>query len=219
MSFQAKRAHLCGVARGRKMFEGTRDMTPARFDLLYLLHERVPRSLRFLREDLHETAQSQLTRALGLARQTVWKMVERLVELGLVTKRRDRPGHSRSNLIKLTEEGRRRVRQAMGAAFSESLPIPKDAPTCSPVPRYWRRPDLADVVVGANGATVPRKVGREVGKLFTAFAWKRLEGGRRGKQERHMELLERMIQYATDLARALGDTSESMYKLNYEPDH
>jgi len=36
MSFLQKRSHLCAVARGREMFEGVADMTPARFDILYL---------------------------------------------------------------------------------------------------------------------------------------------------------------------------------------
>jgi DNA-binding MarR family transcriptional regulator len=130
LSFLQKRAHLCAVARGREMFAHIEDMTPARFDLLYLMF----RGTREL---------AKITIALGLARQTVWKMVERLVELGLIEK--DYASYPKRRIVLFfTDEGRMRVRQAINAAFSERWPLPNAAPANGEVPRYWRRPELAD---------------------------------------------------------------------------
>jgi DNA-binding MarR family transcriptional regulator len=130
LSFLQKRAHLCAVARGREMFAHIEDMTPARFDLLYLIFQG-------------ESELVKLTAALGLARQTVWKMMDRLVQLGLIIKMNSHYPRRRI-LLFFTQEGARRTRLAMGAAFSERLPLPKDAPAGDDVPRYWRRPELAE---------------------------------------------------------------------------
>ena len=201
------------------MFADVKDMTPARFDVLYWIHEKYPRHLLLTPDMRYEVAQYQLTEALGLARQTIWKMVRRLAELGLVTVRKDPMFDERLNIIRLTDEGLRRIRQAMGVAFTEQTPRPRDAPADGPIPRYWRRPELADVVIDERGASAPKKVGREVAKIFTAFAHQQIPGGRRGKRERQLELLDRMIGYAKQIARALGNTTESIYRLEYEPDH
>src|SRR5258708_6800924 len=83
MSFMQKRAHLCAVARGREMFERVEAMTPARFDILYLIYTS---HKKYIASNYgYKTSQADVRRALGLARQTVSKMVKRLVELGLVT--------------------------------------------------------------------------------------------------------------------------------------
>ena len=219
MSWHQKRAHLSAMAQGRAMFGRVKDMTPARFDILYWIYRH--RRTKSVTDVVgFRIAQATLTRALGLARQTVFKMVKRLKELGLVTVTKDLCDRRR-NVVKLTDEGIKRIRLGMGAAFSEVPPLPKDAP-CErdgPVPRYWRRPELADLVLTNKGYVLPDKVGREVGKIFTRFAWKRVPGGRRGKRERHLQLLDRMIRYAKEIARALGDTSFPIYTLGYEPDH
>jgi hypothetical protein len=69
-------------------------------------------------------------------------MVERLFELGLITKEK---GYPRGSVdIHFTLEGVRRFRKAMDAAFNERWPLPKAAPTDGHVPRYWKRPELAD---------------------------------------------------------------------------
>jgi len=200
MSFLQKRSHLCAVARGREMFDGVADMTPARFDLLYLLHEQV--------SDVVSGAQ------------TVWKMVERLVELGLITKKKDSYGADRRrNILSLTAEGIRRIRQAFGVAFSERMPLPRDAPAAEDVPRYWRRPELADVRRGRAGEVIlPEKVGREVAKIYTSFAWNRAGKTRRQKRRRYLDDLDRMMRFARDLADALGDSAAMIYPI-WERDH
>lgn len=193
------------------MFEHVADMTPARFDILYLIHRQ--RSGPWME-------QAALTRALGLARQTVWKMVERLVELGLLTKSTDLNYRPRRNILTLTEEGALRIREALAAAFTETVRLPRAAPAERVVPRYWRRPELADVVVGPHGLpVVPKKRGREVEKIYTSFFWRRLYGGRRGKRFRHLSLLDEMIELAKDVARALGDTSSTIYSIRFSENH
>jgi DNA-binding MarR family transcriptional regulator len=130
LSFLQKRAHLCAVARGREMFAHVEDMTPARFDLLYLIFQG-------------ETELAKITAALGLARQTVWKMMDRLVQLGLIVKTNAQYPRRRI-VLWLTEEGARRMRWAMNAAFSERWPLPANAPADEGRPRYWKRLELAD---------------------------------------------------------------------------
>ena len=218
MSFLQKRSHLCAVARGREMFAGVADMTPARFDILYLLHEQVSDVASGARSNT--IAQARLRRLLGLSRQTVWKMVERLVELGLLAKTKDVHGPDRRrNILSLTAEGIRRIRQAFGAAFSERLPLPRDAPAVDDVPRYWRRPELADVRRERSGEVIPpEKVGREVAKIYTSFAWNRAGKTRRQKRRRYLDDLDRMIAFARDLADALGDSAAMIYPV-WERDH
>ncbi len=218
MSFLQKRSHLCAVARGREMFAGVADMTPARFDILYLLHEQVSDVASGARSNT--IAQAWLRRLLGLSRQTVWKMVERLVELGLLAKTKDVHGPDRRrNILSLTAEGIRRIRQAFGAAFSERLPLPRDAPAVDDVPRYWRRPELADVRRERSGEVIPpEKVGREVAKIYTSFAWNRAGKTRRQKRRRYLDDLDRMIAFARDLADALGDSAAMIYPV-WERDH
>ena len=218
MSFLQKRSHLCAVARGREMFEGVADMTPARFDILYLLHEQVSDVASGARSNC--IAQARLRRLLGLSRQTVWKMVERLVELGLLSKKKDTFGPDRRrNILSLTAEGIRRIRQAFGVAFSERMPLPRDAPAEGDAPRYWRRPELADVRRGRAGEVIlPKKVGREVAKIYTSFAWNRAGKTRRQKRRHYLAVLDRMIVSTRDLADALGDSAAMIYPV-WESDH
>ncbi len=218
ISFLQKRAHLCAVARGKEMFEEVEAMTPARFDILYSIHEAYLDCASRCRASF--LAQAELRRLLGLARQTVWKMVERLVELGLVKKWKSPWGDRRHNLLSLTEEGLRRVRKAMGLAFTEMPPLPQAAPAEGEVPRYWRRPELADVRLGQDGqAQLPPKVGRELAKIFTAFAWNRTaKRPRKRVMHRYRDLLDRMIMYQTAIAHALGNTADSIYPI-WNPDH
>ena len=41
LSFMQKRLHLAATARGREMFAHIEDMTPARFDILYAMHQNM----------------------------------------------------------------------------------------------------------------------------------------------------------------------------------
>jgi DNA-binding MarR family transcriptional regulator len=124
LSFQWKRAHLSAVAFGRRLFRGTKrpdedgfdgvlDMTPARFDILALVHGSQPHSQRLLWSG--RLAMAEITRNLGLSRPTISKAVKRLVELGLVT---TEPLDRRSKVVCLTAEGVRRIRQALHLIFS-----------------------------------------------------------------------------------------------------
>jgi DNA-binding MarR family transcriptional regulator len=122
IGFQFKRAHLCTVALGRRIFQGTKkatdadfdgvlDMTPARFDILYLIHGDGPRP----RETYSALAMAELRRRLGLSRATISVAIGRLVELGLVTKK-GAAGRGGKYLY-LTKEGLRRIRLAFHLIF------------------------------------------------------------------------------------------------------
>ena len=217
MAFLQKRGHLCAVARGREMFAGVADMTPARFDLLYLIHEKFIEAASGLKSN--DMAQARIPWILGLKRQTVWKMVERLVQLGLVKKTKDRYGPDpRRNVLSLTREGMRRIRQAYGVAFSESAPLPRDAPAEGEVPRYWRRPELADVRRDMFGQPIPpKKVGREVAKVYTSFACRRIPSSVPARRYRYLAWLDDMMMTSRALATALGDTSTLIYPMR-EPE-
>ena len=111
----------------------------------YLLHEMVLKAVRPLVPDnaprwyclvgfavffaltyylVRQLEQAIARSLLGLARQTVWKMVERLVELGLLKKRRH-PYDRRLVVLELTAEGFQRVRRAYGVAFTARYTVPK----------------------------------------------------------------------------------------------
>jgi len=213
MAFLQKRGHLCAVARGREMFARVADMTPARFDILYLIHEQVVEAATRVRSNIIE--QASIPHLLGLRRQTVWEMVERLVELGLVKKTKNVNGPDpRRNILSLTEEGIRSVRQANGVAFTESTPLPSNAPTEGEVPRYWRRPELADTRRDMLGQTIPpKKIGREVAKVYTSFAWNRVTANAPNRRYRYLAFLDDMMMLNKALAVALGDTSAEIYPI------
>ena len=153
ISFLQKRQHLSAVARGREMFAHIEDMTPARFDLLYAMHQHV-RAPESLVVSGHWITHRILRETLGLARQTIWKGVKRLIELGLV-ERCEEDSDEQDTTVRLTAEGIRRVRLAMNAAFSERDPLPAAAPEPGPgesVPRYWKHREVADCAsIGTNG--------------------------------------------------------------------
>ncbi|HVJ89979.1 MAG TPA: hypothetical protein VM580_09250, partial [Labilithrix sp.] len=126
----------------------------------------------------------------------------------------------RKNLLQLTEKGIRRVRQAFAAAFTETRPWPPDVPIPADgiVPRWYRR--VIEEELAKRPGPRPSPVGREVAKVYTAFAWKNVHGDRRrGARWPYIDFLDRMIEFEKDIARALGDTSEPIYVLDYEPDH
>lgn len=124
ISYQLKRGHLCAVAIGRRIFRGTKkpddpdfdgvlDMTPARFDMLYLLfHKRLG-----VYQPPHGLPMAELVRRLGLARATVSKAVQRLVELGLVTLSYMN-GSARNKWVELTREGVARIKRALYIVFT-----------------------------------------------------------------------------------------------------
>ncbi len=233
LAFHHKRLHLGVTAVGRQMFAHIEEMTPARFDILYLLFRSTPRKWTGAGYLLPQTA---ITKKLGLTRQTIWKMVNRLVELGLVEKLKG-IFSPRRIALRLTDEGLRRIRLAMYAAFSERKPLPKDAPADGDVPRHWRRPELADPVppdappplrvtaqVAAEyrmrGEPLPRTtLGRDVERTYTGFYWwrigKRGRTGRRGKKFEHLIRLDERILETKALAEAFGYDVSSIYTMRF----
>ena len=77
-------------------------LTPARFDLLYIVEKERLRSLR----------QSDLWRALGVSAVTVSRMVRSLVEIGFIVRTRC-PSDTRQWMIRLTRLGKKRVRSVL----------------------------------------------------------------------------------------------------------
>jgi DNA-binding MarR family transcriptional regulator len=116
ISFALKRGHLQAVAFGRTAIAHVEGMTPARFDLLYLL-----RRVEILyKPDCHPLdgarSQPELRHDLGLHRSTVSKMLKRLEQMGWVRRTRcllDR----RVNNVALTELGLRAIWRAMRRVF------------------------------------------------------------------------------------------------------
>ena len=116
VSFQLKRGHLSAVRVGRGIFMGAKvaDMTPARFDILFLIHNHLPKWISVLTG--FSVEQREIKRRLGLSAPTISRMLKRLTQLGLVT--RGRTGSdARRKVVTLTEEGVRRIRQAIQAVF------------------------------------------------------------------------------------------------------
>ena len=93
-----KRAHLRALAAARP-FSRRVGLTPARYDFMHAICVfRV------------EPPQHLLWRAFGISRTSASKMVRRLMELGLVQRRRS-PRDRRTFLVSLTAEGEKRWRR------------------------------------------------------------------------------------------------------------
>jgi DNA-binding MarR family transcriptional regulator len=118
VSFALKRAHLRAVAYGLEVVEDVRGMTPARFDLLYLLRRRVIADADVVVRDPLAPARSQsgLCKDLGLHRSTVARMLKRLSELGWIKKTRCRTDR-RTFDVALTRVGLRKIARAMRRVF------------------------------------------------------------------------------------------------------
>jgi DNA-binding MarR family transcriptional regulator len=98
LMFQLKRAHLRALAAARP-FSKRVGLTPARYDFLW--------AICVFR---HEPPQHLLWKAFGISRTSASKMVRRLIELGLVQRRRS-PSDRRTFLVSLTGDGSRRWRR------------------------------------------------------------------------------------------------------------
>jgi DNA-binding MarR family transcriptional regulator len=229
MSFLQKRGHLSAVKIGRKMFKPLGMMTPARFDLLHVIRDNMRTCVLAAGDGM--IGQTTLTQRLGLAKQTVSKMLKRLYELGLIDKYRC-SGDKRRMLIGLTEDGMVLLERAYGVAFTERYPAPPQTDG-SPPPRYAYRlaheealeeKFFADSIAAAQRKypnqrhpsdpfyrplpQAPEKVGREVARVFTTLAWKRAGGP---NLQRRLAALDAMIVEAHAITKALGDTSTLIY--------
>jgi len=122
LMFVAKRVHLRTVAFGQGLVKAVKGMTPARFDLLYVLYRsRFSDGVIGVRAPL-EVARTigGLARELGLHRTTISKMVRRLVEMGWLVRRRyarDR----RAVVVGFTEVGLRCLMRAEGIAGGKMM--------------------------------------------------------------------------------------------------
>ena len=127
--FSLKRAFHKSVAFGRSILRH-HGLTPARFDLLYLLFapEGPFGSLR----------QSKLRRMLGVAAATVSRMLDALEDLGLVTRWREITDRRQRN-IRLTEKGWRTIRRAIHQTITNgSVPFAVDNIITR---RWWEDPE------------------------------------------------------------------------------
>ena len=120
LTFQFKRAHLRGVAFGKKQVARVPDMTPARFDLLYAIRTKFGRwkpSKEGPNE--HIVRQSDIWKFLGLDPSTISKMVKRLKQLGWVNNEERDPRDQRHPIVQLTKLGRKRIEKAMRIVFHQ----------------------------------------------------------------------------------------------------
>lgn len=115
LSFGFKRAHWSAVRVGKRVLEDVEGMTPARFDLLYLLR-RVRLDDPLISEAGDGLTQDALWKGLGVHPSTVCKMMARLLEMGWV--RRSRYSLDRRRwIVRLTELGLKKVWKAMRILF------------------------------------------------------------------------------------------------------
>ncbi len=114
LSFQIKRAHHRIVAFGRHVLRKLA-LTPARFDLLYIVYKR----WTFQKRLYDAPAQTDLCRILGVTAATISRMVRSLEELGIV-RRFGSPVDRRTKQVALTDEGLQLFREAFDHVFAKS---------------------------------------------------------------------------------------------------
>jgi DNA-binding MarR family transcriptional regulator len=188
------------------MFAKVPDMTPARFDFLYLISKGT-------------TLLVHIRKKLGLRRQTTWVMMERLVELKLLTKKIVIQKFAQKLVrLALTDEGRARIRLALKAAFNVTIVMPASPPAITDATPETVDPMYQQAVAIAaqrRAAAQPPKIsGREVGRLYTEFA-RRGAGHGDGKMRRYLDRMEETIEAAHEMARLLGDTTWPIYRVDY----
>lgn len=98
--FGLKRAYYASLV-GSRALTRHHDLTPARFDLMYLIDTRGP-----------YVHQSTLWRSLGVSRATTSRMLCALETLGLI--RRERGDYdTRQRIVTLTQKGRQLIKSAI----------------------------------------------------------------------------------------------------------
>jgi DNA-binding MarR family transcriptional regulator len=189
------------------MFAKVPGMTPARFDFLYLISKGTSLLVN-------------IRKKLGLRRQTTWVMMERLVELKLLTKKIVIQKFAQKLVrLELTDEGRARIRLALKAAFNVTIVMPALPPAITEA----TAPETVDamyqeaVALAAQrraAAQPPKISGREVGRLYTEFARRRTHR-RKGRKRTYLDFMEETIEAAHEMARLLGDTTWPIYRVDY----
>jgi len=119
LSFAAKRVHLRTVAFGQWLVRKVTGMTPARFDLLFVIYRSKDSDPVFPDRDplLVRRGISGIARELGLHRTTISKMAKRLVEMGWLNRWRSERD-VRSVGLGLTSDGLKALMGAIQRAVS-----------------------------------------------------------------------------------------------------
>jgi DNA-binding MarR family transcriptional regulator len=156
LSFQLKRAHHRVVAFGKSVLRRF-GLTPARFDLLYVVYARWESRKRIY----DAPAQTDLCRALGVTAATVSRMVRRLEKLGVVVRFRSHIDR-RTKQVALTDEGLDLLREAVDAIFDGKV-----------VKRAYqsavRERPCADLEPTAKGELAVTKLKERVQRVAKAF--------------------------------------------------
>lgn len=120
IAFRLKMGHLRNLAFGRWVIKErvkVKDMTPARFDLLYAVR-RVAIELedRPFERLMHGIEQWRLVKKLGVAKSVTSRMLKRLEELGWIRRERCEDDR-RVKYVTLTKEGLRQIWKGMRRVF------------------------------------------------------------------------------------------------------
>jgi DNA-binding MarR family transcriptional regulator len=194
-----KRAHLKNVGFAKKLVEKVNGMTPARFDILYVLRRVELVQGPAIDPSAERKLQYELWKDLGLHRSTICKMLKQLEEFGWIRRTRSKEDRRTFN-VSLTAEGLRVIWRAMRRVFRGKLlkreyerllgprkPEPWDEfdaiydPTSVPPPPTWKtthdasgEPMHVTEIVHAVYETVKR-----IARFFgdTSYVWFDLGNG------------------------------------------
>src|ERR1700689_1444636 len=114
LPFALKRAHHATL-KLLQPIAARNGLTPARFDLLYVLHAKTG--------DV-EPYQFRIAKFLGLSRSTICKMVRAMEKLGLVERSREIIFDQRRRRVTLTRYGRRCIRLVLKAIRRREIEKP-----------------------------------------------------------------------------------------------
>jgi DNA-binding MarR family transcriptional regulator len=119
INFQLKRAHWTAVAVGKRVLRKVPGMTPARFDVLYLIRRTALTDSIWTKPLEARHGVADMARELGLHPSTVGRLVRRLEEMGWV--RREISTDMRSKNVFLTRLGLAKIHKAMKIVFRKRV--------------------------------------------------------------------------------------------------
>lgn len=139
--FRTKRAHYSSLRTARQILRAhaLAPMTPARFDILYLVHQSRHNFI----------SQKDLPRRLGLHTSTISKMVTRLEELGLAYRELD-PDDGRCRDVCLTPAGKALIRRAIEEALAGAHAVLAVDRAIAPL-HWWNAHECLRRIRRANG--------------------------------------------------------------------
>lgn len=177
ITFELKRAHLRGVAFGKSVLEKhVKDMTPARFDLMYAIRTAVVTPGGRYWPDGVRCDQAAIRQKLGLHPSTVSKMIERLVEMGWLERQGRAAWDRRLSIVALTELGMRKIVKAMRIVFRMRTHLKHFEDLFRPKASNTRR-HILDVIgeFWEEIRCIARSFGDEVW-LYYDFGWAEQDG-------------------------------------------